>query len=267
MGACVSRGAFQLLLLLEALNQAMAQSSRTRADRFKKVYAQNLWQSGESRSGKGSEKVNAAADARFILSVVRKRFSGGVGRANVTIIDAPCGDMNWMPDLLIQLEKEFSITYHGYDIVADLVKAHHSRFSTRRNWHFWNMDVVDATPKSGDILISRDLLNHLPLADAQRVLSNIKATHTPTLIISNNRDVAFNRQLKDMGGGSHKLNLELPPFNWRTAITGNGHLWLWDTARQWDEMEAHPLGRADPSMNPSMDPNNPNITPTKTPTG
>ena len=80
----------------------------------------------------------------------------------------------------------------------------------------------------GDVLICRDLLNHLPLADGQRVLSNLLLSHTPTLVISNNRDALVNVDLQDAkGGDSRKLDIEKSPFRWPKAREGNGHLWLW----------------------------------------
>lgn len=223
-----------LLLPVSALQSTQNTTGATRKLRFEEVYGRNLWNSRESRSGIGSERRNALADMRFILSLVRKRFGRDQQRANVTIVDVPCGDMNWMPELLDQLEKEFAITYYGYDIVPQAIRSHRSRFGSHLNWHFSLIDVVGSPPIRGDVLISRDLVNHLPRADIQRVLSNIKATRSPTLVISNNRGARVNEELREAGGGSRMINIERPPFNWKRAIAGNGHLWLWDdSAHRW----------------------------------
>lgn len=241
-------GRAALLLLLRAVPpSAQNAAASERKHRFEEGYTQNLWSSRESRSGIGSERPNALADMRFILSIVRKRFGRGHPRANVTIVDVPCGDMNWMPELLGQLEKEFAVSYYGYDIVPQAINAHRSTFSSHPNWHFLNVDVVKRLPTRGDVLISRDLVNHLPLADVQRALSNIKATHSPTLIISNNRDARVNEEVHNAGGGSRMLDIERPPFNWKRAIAGsaNGHMWLWDDSTQvWTAADVKELSSA-----------------------
>ena len=83
-----------------------------------------------------------------------------------------------------------------------------------------------------DVLICRDLLNHLRLDEAQRVLANLLLSHTPTLIISNNRDASANEELQDdHGPNSRKLDIERSPFGWPKAREGNGHLWLWQRHR------------------------------------
>ena len=83
------------LLFLSCVARVACDFATPRRQRvFQRVYTENLWESSESRSGPGSERRVAAKDVEFILSVVQR---SGLKRRNVTIVDVPCGDMNWMP--------------------------------------------------------------------------------------------------------------------------------------------------------------------------
>jgi hypothetical protein len=61
----------------------------TSRDVFREIYAANLWGNQESRSGDGSS-VAGTSDLRSALGqLIRDR---GVA----VLLDAPCGDFNWM---------------------------------------------------------------------------------------------------------------------------------------------------------------------------
>jgi hypothetical protein len=71
--------------------------------------------------------------------------------------------------------------YHGVDVVPELVEAHARRFGAgagaeaRPAWSFSSGDAAAAAfadsgiPTGADLLMSRDALQHLPLALAQVV--------------------------------------------------------------------------------------------------
>jgi hypothetical protein len=144
--------------------------------------------------------------------------------------------MNWMTELLEQLEGMFvTVNYRGYDIVPDAIRAHRRRFAHKPNYRFYNADLVSTVPVEGDILLCRDMINHLSLADGRRVLSNLLLSRTPLLLVSSDQreNVRRNEPLggleaaDESAGRSRAVDLSRPPFSWPRAASGNGHLWLW----------------------------------------
>ena len=77
-------------------------------ERFNKIYSTNYWFDNESRSGTGSS-LRSTENIRFHLPKILEKF-------NIKkLFDAPCGDFNWMSQVL----KSVEIDYLGSDIVKD----------------------------------------------------------------------------------------------------------------------------------------------------
>ena len=80
-----------------------------RKTRFTKIYEDDVWRgAGETRSGAGST-MHATRELRDALP--RLLRSLGV----TSLLDAGCGDTNWLPDL-------GGIGYVGVDIVPDAIE-------------------------------------------------------------------------------------------------------------------------------------------------
>ena len=76
-------------------------------ERFNKIYSTNYWFDNESRSGAGST-LKSTENIRFHLPKILEKF-------NIKkLFDAPCGDFNWMSQVL----KNIEIDYLGSDIVT-----------------------------------------------------------------------------------------------------------------------------------------------------
>ena len=73
-------------------------------ERFTKIYQENHWNDSESRSGEGSTQENTQ-NIRSELPKVLKKYK------IKSMLDAPCGDFNWM-----NVIKNTSIKYIGGDI-------------------------------------------------------------------------------------------------------------------------------------------------------
>jgi hypothetical protein len=74
------------------------------SERFTQIYDKNLWRSYETRSGEGSE-IHYTRKLRSwlikkILTLKIKNF-----------VDAPCGDFNWMKEVLFTLNKSKLFKY------------------------------------------------------------------------------------------------------------------------------------------------------------
>ena len=84
------------------------------AGRFSAVYEERLWGSAESASGLGSERNSGTV--RHALAVLDDVIRTHGIRS---IADIPCGDFNWMPELLAA---HSDLTYVGYDVVPALIR-------------------------------------------------------------------------------------------------------------------------------------------------
>jgi hypothetical protein len=103
--------------LREKLN-TRARSEILRA-KFAAIYYRGLWGTRESRSGAGSvrDSLSVMVAGVAIAEVVRDY---GVR----SISDIPCGDFNWMPDVLASLGE---VSYAGFDIVKTIVLRNKER--------------------------------------------------------------------------------------------------------------------------------------------
>ncbi len=87
-----------------------------RASVFTSIYQQNLWGASESVSGPGS---TAAATVRITTELPALWRAYGIK----SLVDAPCGDCNWMSRIAPLLAH-----YTGVDIVDTLIRANRGRY-------------------------------------------------------------------------------------------------------------------------------------------
>ncbi len=143
-------------------------SIKTR-EKFGEIYSSKFWLSEESKSGAGSEIKNT----RKLVSQLT-HFIAELGIKS--IVDCPCGDMNWQSDLLRSpLE-----SYTGADIVTQLVADNKAR-----DWSgvevpptFYVMDLLEDELPCCDFLMVRDCLVHLPQELVLQALRNLSQQNT-----------------------------------------------------------------------------------------
>ena len=78
---------------------------------FREIYESNLWGSGNSASGKGSE-LTQTTTLSMILPDLFEELS------IKSLLDIPCGDFHWMKDVDLK-----DVNYIGGDIVDELVHS------------------------------------------------------------------------------------------------------------------------------------------------
>jgi hypothetical protein len=180
---------------------------RSTEARFAAIYQGNHWRNSESVSGFGSS-MGATAVARTAIAEIVARYSVA------SILDVPCGDFNWMRHV------EFQGTYCGADIVRDLVALNQLHYGSDRR-RFIVLDVINDPLPTCDLILCRDCLNHLSIDEAVRALSNIRASRSPYVALTNYPATKSNRPQKS-GFDYRPLNLEQPPFNWPPPLEAWG---------------------------------------------
>ncbi|MEY2855024.1 MAG: hypothetical protein RL030_2156 [Pseudomonadota bacterium] len=166
-----------------------------RSEVFSRIYRENGWDDPESRSGVGSRMDETR--------VVRSVLPGLLRELGVrTMLDAPCGDRNW-----IQHVELGAIDYRGADIVPELIAENTRRFPQYR---FQVLDLVTGPIPEVDLVLCRDCLVHLSLKDAARALSNIAASGSRYLLSTTFAGLDAHT---DIIIGWRRLDLQKPPFS------------------------------------------------------
>jgi 2-polyprenyl-3-methyl-5-hydroxy-6-metoxy-1,4-benzoquinol methylase len=171
---------------------------RSADDIFSDYFHRNTWGSAESRSGRGSDRVQTHAVIEALPSLLREL---GVQR----MLDVPCGDFHWMSQVDLRC-----IDYIGGDIVQALVDENKLRHQ-RDGVAFRRLDVLqDALPQV-DMVLCRDCLVHLSFADIRRALRQMVTSQSTWLLTTaftardSNDDIAT--------GQWRPLNLRAAPFH------------------------------------------------------
>lgn len=172
---------------------------------FNNIFKINYWKSKESISGPGSEKIQTIT--------LRKELPELFLKLKIkTILDAPCGDFNWMN--ILNISKYIDI-YYGYDIVDNLIENNKIKYSNKKIKFFCNNLINCKLPKV-DLIICRDCLVHLQLVDALKIIQNFKKSQSKYLLLTNYSNITINKDTKD--GHWRPLNFILEPFNFPKPI-------------------------------------------------
>lgn len=167
---------------------------------FTDIYQGNKWHGKESKSGEGS----SLESTKKIREEIPKLFK----KYNIkTIIDAACGDWNWMQYTLNKINYD---NYIGIDIVKDVVENNIKNYADDKIT-FYNINLINQPlPKKADVIFCRDMLNHLSNFDVLEVLKNfIQSGSTYVLMTNFTKD----RTNKDILTGTWRtINFQNPPF-------------------------------------------------------
>lgn len=169
-----------------------------RAHVFDQIYRENYWRSGETKSGVGSE-VKLTIRYRLGLSQVIEE------RGFNKIFDTPCGDLNWMVELI----ENHCFDYIGGDISETLIMDIREKFPLIDLRIF---DICNDEFPHVDVWHCRDCLFHLSFNDIRHALLNFLKSGIPFALLTTHRArILENRDIST--GGFRYLDLERPPFN------------------------------------------------------
>ena len=150
----------------------------------------------------GGSTLEYTVDVRKHLPIVFEQFDVK------TFLDAPCGSLEWMETVLLEVPK---LNYIGADIVEVIVNHHNKTYTDCANRNFVHLDITDDALPAADIWMVRDCFFHLPheftflalrnflKSDIKYILTTSHLTNVP------NGDIA--------SGGFGLLNLFSSPFN------------------------------------------------------
>ena len=173
-------------------------------DKFTYIYSSNYWPSKESVSGPGSELENTKNIRKEIINLINKyEFK--------TILDAPCGDFNWIKHIIIKKD----VQYIGADIVSELISKNKKKYSYE-NIKFIEIDIVNEKLPSADLLICRDFFIHLSTLNIKKFFYNILNSNIKYFLFTSyefkrKTNAAYNINIFD--GDFRPIFLKQNPFN------------------------------------------------------
>ena len=183
------------------LKRALRHAANDPTSRYEEVFATHaeLYRSyrDESVSGPGSS-LAATQELRERLPLLLENL------AVRTLLDAPCGDLNWMQHVQLALAE-----YIGVDILGENIANNEWQHGSPHR-RFLRADVIHDPLPRADAIFCRDLLPHLSFAEIALALANFQRSGATYLLTTTFTEPRPNRETS--GGNWRTLNLMLPPF-------------------------------------------------------
>ena len=178
------------------------------ASYFSQVYRYEVWSAHGSlgaSSGPGSNLPSTSGARSLLTSLV---MAGGVKR----IIDVPCGDLTWMSTLLPLLASH-NVTYLGLDVVPSLISSNTASYASP-TVSFAAHDITSQPlppTQTGDLVLCRHLMFHLPPASNRAVLNALGAADADGVLMTTYLRSDENEKDYVLAMG-HKVNLFREPY-------------------------------------------------------
>lgn len=182
--------------ILQELRARLRYLGKSRAQRFDWIYETNYWADEESASGVGS-RLDKTAELRRALPKLLDQHDCR------SLLDVGCGDFNWLREVDLG-----DVRYLGVDISTIAIQGNAKYAGEQR--HFEVLDAVETVPPQSDLVLCRDVLYHLSLADARSLLRNLVASRSKLFLLTTHSPTTRNH---DIATGSFAFqNLRLEPF-------------------------------------------------------
>ncbi len=180
---------------------------------FEEIYREDRWSNG---SGPGSMPSSTIEYRAFIERFIKENEVRSV-------TDLGCGD--WQFSRLIDWS---DVDYVGFDVVGHLIERNRREYG-RKNIRFQQFEDVSDLP-GGDLLLSKEVLQHLPNEIVLNYLEEIRRKYKFALLTNaiEPSDIA-NRDI--VAGDWRPLRRDQPPFNIRGATVSiyfpqsGSHFW------------------------------------------
>jgi predicted nucleotidyltransferase len=194
---------------------------KDRRDAFEVLHRNHMLGEHETVSGQGSTLM--------VTHRLRKALAEMIGHGLFSsIFDIGCGDFHWLSVMDLT-----GVRYTGVDIVEELIAQNCERWQSP-NRTFEVMDIVEKVPPQHDLIICKDVFNHMPFSDIVRAFNNIKQSGATYVCLNNYypelakpSQAEYNKKHlnTDIGSGYWRpLALCQPPFSFRPplwSIIGN----------------------------------------------
>ena len=165
---------------------------------FSTIYQTNAWLNAESRSGPGSTVARCQPVIRALTELIDEF-------AVKSLLDAPCGDFNWMKEAPMP-----DTAYIGVDVVPEMIDRNQRLYGSARR-EFRCLDIARGPLPRVDMIFCRDCLVHLCHADVLKALAAFKRSGSRFLVATTFSNRTSNEDITT--GEWRPLNLEKAPFH------------------------------------------------------
>jgi hypothetical protein len=181
---------------------------------FDEVYKKGMWKQGTSPSGFGSEGLLADRYAEFVIAYAKKN---GIRR----VVDGGCGDFSIGSRLAPNFDQ-----YSAFDVSSRIIAINKDRYadlcaSGRVTFGF--MDMTATTFPPTELILIRQVLQHLTNAQIQKILDNLEASTWRRVLITEHVANPEDNQKPNVDLVSHTVRtrvslgsgvfIDKPPFN------------------------------------------------------
>jgi len=180
-----------------------ASEDEARRKAFELAYAEQHW--GKDQQGKGTSGFGSTLEFTKLYRVFLQDFMAR--HAIRSVVDAGCGA--WVSAQAIDWR---GIDYLGVDIVEPVIKANQKRFGAA-NIRFAVADMVRDELPPADLLIVKDVLQHLSNADITRFLAQLPR-YRHVLLVNDVHPGSLTAQTGDIrSGGYRQIDPTQPPHS------------------------------------------------------
>ena len=165
---------------------------------FTPFYTKNLWGGDESVSGPGSSLKSTKKLRRELPKLLQELGAR-------TLLDAPCGDFNWMKETQLGVEH-----YIGVDVVPDLIARNQELYGNDQTQFLLRDLTRDELPRA-DVILCRDCLIHFSYRHFAAAIKNFKRSGSTYLLTNSYPGWLCNEDIPT--GDFRPINLTEPPFN------------------------------------------------------
>jgi SAM-dependent methyltransferase len=187
---------------------------------FQAIYKNNHWGSDEAASfysGAGSrgEVVDIYVERMsFIIRQHQREL-----RRSVRVLDLGCGDFTVGRQLTERIPE---MSYIGCDIVPELIQ-HHAETEANSRISFRRLDIVTDDLPNADVVLARQVLQHLPNADVECILRKLGKYHAAYITegqpataegpFNPDKPIGSGMRFNWQTGHGRGLEFDKPPFN------------------------------------------------------
>ena len=188
--------------------------NKTNEEIFSEIYSEKCW--GESQTDVSPFYSGGGSHGEDIVKEYVEVVKGLIhSQKNIkTLVDLGCGDFNIGSKLVENVEK-----YVGVDVVPDLIEFNQSKFSTK-DVTFKLLDITTDNLPKGDLVVVRQVLQHLTNQQIKDVLVKIRMVYKHFILTEHNpKRKNFHPNVDIPTGPSIRANInsglviEKPPFS------------------------------------------------------
>jgi len=167
------------------------------------IYRNNSWADPESISGRGSTLAYTVVIRRVLPALLESLEAS-------SLLDAPCGDFNWMRQVDLG-----GLKYIGGDVVPELIARNRELYGDARR-DFLVLDITKDQLPEVDVILCRDCLIHLSYKHIHAAIANFKKSNSRYLLTTTHPALRGNSNIPT--GAWRSVNLQLPPFNFPEPV-------------------------------------------------